>query len=201
VPRQLLAWAASRVAQSRTTSCLFPRGTTRLHLTAPDSGTRSPAWRPICSDEHLAIRERNHERICMESGSSHVTGMIAALDARGRMGRRRSILPTVSDRDLGPRADPGWMPAGPNSRLTTTHSGPLGADAPRGPRSERPGVRKICSARHPCRELKSRDGEGGLPSRARGDARDQVLSTCEDNWCQFYFPREKSIGVLFSEGK
>ena len=77
--------------------------------------------------------------------------MIAALGARDRTGRRGLVLPRRSDRDLGPRADPGWMLAGPNSLLLTTHSGPRGADVPRGSLSERPGVCRIHPARYPSR--------------------------------------------------
>src|SRR5271165_5888111 len=64
--------------------------------------------------------------------------MIAALSARDRTGRRGLVLPRRSDRDPGPRADPEWMLAGPNSLLLTTHSGPRGADVPQGSLSERP---------------------------------------------------------------
>jgi hypothetical protein len=71
--------------------------------------------------------------------------MIAAGDACGRMGRSGTVLPRRSDRDLGPRADPEWMLAGPNSLLPKTHPGPRGADAPRGPVSERLGVQRIRS--------------------------------------------------------
>jgi len=60
--------------------------------------------------------------------------MIAALNARDRTGRRRSVLPRRSARDLGPRADPVGMLAGPNSLLSTTHSGPR-ARTPPGPLS------------------------------------------------------------------
>ena len=43
------------------------------------------------------------------------------------------------------------MLAGPNSLLLTTHSGPRGADVPRGSLSERPGVWRIRPARYPSR--------------------------------------------------
>ena len=122
------------------------------------------------------------QAICFGSRSSHVTGMIAALDTRDRTGRRRSVLPRRSARDLGPRADPGWMLAGPNSLLSTTHSGPRGADAPGAPclsdrESGKSAPLDIRLGRF--RELKARDGEWGLPSPAMGSARNQGLSNRE----------------------
>ena len=139
----------------------------------------SPGATPTAGSPHPGYPGTGPQAICFGSRSSHVTGMIAALDARDRTGRRRSVLPRRSARDLGPRADPGWMLAGPNSLLSTTHSGPRGADAPGAPGlSDRESGESAPLDLRPgrFRELNSRAGEWGLPSPAMGYARDQGLS-------------------------
>jgi hypothetical protein len=106
--------------------------------------------------------------ICCGSRSSHVTGMIAALDARGRTGRRRSVLPMQSDVTCGlERIRSGCSPG--RTRCWRRHIQGLGArtlsGAP-GLSDLEPGKSSLRALRPGrFRELKSGNGDQEIPAR------------------------------------